>query len=156
MNVSAAQALRTSMTSIPTHRVMTTALRKEVRLLVVDDHGEHFEQLREIAEMYHPEFRVECKLASNAVEAVCLASSWRASVVLLDLHVISSALDLVKQLATQGTAVVATSDTRLPELAETASEYGAVGYLSKSDNPDDIEALLAFVAGVSVEGTPQQ
>jgi DNA-binding NarL/FixJ family response regulator len=65
-------------------------------------------------------------------------------------------LDLVKQLATQGTAVVATSDTRLPELAETASEYGAVGYLSKSDNPDDIEALLTFIAGVSVEGSPHQ
>ena len=29
-----------------------------------------------------------------------------------------------------------------PELAEAASEYGAVGYLSKSDNPDDIEALV--------------
>lgn len=144
------------MTSIPTHRVLTTALRKEVRLLVVDDHEEHFDQLREIAEMYHPEYHVECRLVSSAIEAVDIAASWRASVVLLDLHVISSALELLKQLATQGTAVVATSDTRLPDLAETASEYGAVGYLSKSDNPDDIEHMLAFVAGVSIDGAPQQ
>ncbi len=144
------------MTHIGGHRVVTTGLRKEVRLLVVDDHGDHFEQLQEIAEMYHPEYRVECRLASSAGEAVDVASSWGASVVLLDLHVISDALDLLRQLSMQGATVVATSDTRLPELEGTASEYGAVGYLSKSDNPDEIEALLGYVAAVSKQVTPHQ
>ena len=144
------------MTGTLPQRVVNVALRKEVRLLVVDDHVEHFEHLQEFAEMYHPEYRVECKLATNAGEAVDLATSWGASVVLLDLHVISSALELVKQLSAQGAPVVATSDSRLPELGETAGSYGAVGYLSKSTNPEDIEALLTFVAGFSTPAAPAQ
>lgn len=136
--------------------MVTAGLRREVRLLVVDDHGEHFEQLQEMAGLYHPEYQVECKLASSAGEAADLAASWGASVVLLDLHVISEALELLKQLSMQGTAVVATSDTRLPELVDTASDYGAVGYLSKSENPEDIEVLLNYVAGVAKEAAPHQ
>jgi len=144
------------MTVGPVTRVVNVALRKEVRLLVVDDHVEHFEQIQEFAEMYHPEFRFECKLATSAFEAVDISSSWGASVVLLDLHVISSALELMEQLSAQGAAVVATSDVRIPEFAETAGEHGAVGYLSKSSNPDDIEALLSYVASVAAPNTPAQ
>lgn len=140
-------------TGIPP-RLASVGLRKEVRLLVVDEHEEHFELIQEVAEMYHPEFKVECKLATSAGEAVDLASSWQASVVLLDLHVISSALELLQQLSSQGAAVVATSDTRLPELSGTAENYGAVGYLAKSSNPEDIESLLSFVASVSSPSSP--
>lgn len=140
-------------TGIPP-RLATIGLRKEVRLLVVDEQEEHFDLIQEVAEMYHPEFKVECKLATTAGEAVDLAASWQASVVLLDLHVISRALDLLQQLSAQGAAVVATSDTRLPELCETAESYGAVGYLSKSSNPEDIESLLSFVASVSNPSPP--
>ena len=86
---SASHGPKLSMNSVGGHRVVTTALRKEIRLLVVDDHVEHFEQLQEMAGLYHPEYQVECKLASSAGEAVHLAASWGASVVLLDLHVVS-------------------------------------------------------------------
>ncbi len=144
------------MTGIPIQKMVPLGLRQEVRLLVVDDQLEHFEQLQEFAEMYHPEFRVECRLASSACEAEDVARSWKASVVLLDLHVVSSALELLQKLASQGAAVVATTDSRLPELVETVAHYGAVGYLPKSTNPEDLENLLSFVASVSTPFSPQQ
>lgn len=145
-----------TMTAPITQRPVNATLRKEVRLLVVDDQLDHYEQIVEFAEMYHPEFKVECKLATNSGDAVTMASSWNASVVLLDLHAISSALELVQQLSHQGSAVIATSDNRLPELSETASHYGAVGYICKSYNPDDIEVLLSFAASVSSPSGPAQ
>ena len=144
------------MTAGMTQRALDATLRREVRLLVVDDHLDHYEQIVEFAEMYHPEFKVECKLATTPADAVSLASSWKASVVLVDLHAISSALELLQQLSHQGSAVIATSDNMLPELSETASQYGAVGYLSKSSNPDDIEVLLSFAASVSSPSRPAQ
>jgi len=123
--------------------------RREIRLLVVDDHQEHFDQLCEAAGMYNAEFSVECRFVSGPQEALSAAVEWRPAVVLLDLHVVSSALDLLRQLAEIGPSVVATSETRLPDMAEKVSECGGVGYLTKSDNPDDVESLLNYVAAVA-------
>ena len=123
--------------------------RREIRLLVVDDQQEHFEQLREAAGMYNAEYSVECRFGSEPLEALAAAVEWRPSVVLLDLHVVSSALDLLRQIAEIGPSVVATSETRLPEMAEKVSQCGGVGYLTKSENPDDVESLLNYVAAVA-------
>jgi len=123
--------------------------RRAIRLLVVDDQQEHFEQLVQVAEMYHPDFSIECRLVSDPSKAIEIASNWQASVVLLDLHVISSALQLVREISALGTSVIATSSTRLPEMAERLTEYGGVGYLTKSDNPDEVESLLNLVASVA-------
>ena len=125
-------------------------LRRDVRLLVVDDTPEHFELLTEVAEMYNPDYRLECRLVSTVGETFQAIGEWHPSVVLIDLHCVADALEMVRQLADQGRSVVATSTHRSPELSSVADEYGAVGYLSKSDNPDDLEALVDFVATVSV------
>jgi DNA-binding NarL/FixJ family response regulator len=127
----------------------SSGLRREVRLLVVDDTPDHFELLAEVAEMYNPDYRVECRLVSTACETFEAVGEWQPSVVLVDLHSVADALAVVKQLAEQGRSVVATSAHRSPELSSVADQYGAVGYLSKSENPDDVEALVEFVATVS-------
>jgi CheY-like chemotaxis protein len=123
--------------------------RREIRLLVVDDQQEHFEHLLEAAGMYNSEYTVECRFVSEPQEALSTAVEWRPAVVLLDLHVVSSALDLLRQIAEIGPSVVATSATRLPDMAEKVSQCGGVGYLTKSDNPDDVESLLNYVAAVA-------
>jgi CheY-like chemotaxis protein len=125
-------------------------LRRDVRLLVVDETTEHFELLTEMAEMYNPDYRLECRFVSTAGEIFQAIGEWQPSVVLIDLHSVIDALEMVRQLANQGRSVVATSAHRSPELSSVADEYGAVGYLSKSDNPDDLEALVDFVATVSM------
>ncbi len=144
---------RMSFVPIPTGTA-PGSVRKEVRLLVVDDTPEHFELLAEVAEMYNPEYRVECRLVSTAFETFEAVGEWQPSVVLVDLHSVADALAVVRQLAEQGRSVVATSQHRSSELSSVADQYGAVGYLSKSDNPDDVEALVEFVATVSSPPDP--
>lgn len=126
-------------------------VRREVRLLVLDDSREHFDLVLQAAEMYNPDYRVECRLASTVGETFEALGAWHPSVVLVDLHAVVDALEVVRQIADQGRAVVATSMHRSPELSVVADQYGAMGYLSKSDNPDDLEALVDFIATVSTQ-----
>ncbi len=128
----------------------TTDFRKDVRLLVIDDSDDHFEQICHITEMYNPEYNVECQRAESCQSLVGSEGGSKPTVVLLDIHILTDALTIIQQLSHQGVPVIATSAVRLPELAETAQQYGAVGYFNKSDNPDDIEALVDFVASVAV------
>lgn len=123
--------------------------RKEIRVLVVDDQPEHFESLRGAAEMYNPEFSVELRLVCDRQEALSVTSSWHPSVVLLDLHVVSDALDLVQQLSKIGSSVLATSEVRISDMSHKVAQYGGVGYQPKSDNPDDLEALLSYIASIA-------
>jgi DNA-binding NarL/FixJ family response regulator len=123
--------------------------RREIRLLVVDDQQEHFEQLREMADMYNPDFSVECRLVSDPEEVLEVTANWHPSVVLLDLHIIASAFSLIKQIAEIGPSVVATSSNRVPDIGEKVAQYGGVGYLTKSENPDDMESLLHYIASIS-------
>jgi DNA-binding NarL/FixJ family response regulator len=137
------------MAFIPTGDLSDFGLRKQVKLLVVDDHSEHFAQVQEVAAMYHADFAFECRLASNSKEALEVTAEWHPSVVLVDLHLIASALDTLKQIAEQGPVVVATSETQIPELPQKVSQYGASGYLVKSEALEDVEALLSYVAAIA-------
>ena len=126
--------------------------RKEVKLLVVDDHVDHFEHLQAFADMYSSQFSIECKLAQGVREASELVDSWKPSVVLLDVHMDAGGavgLELIEEMSHRGAAVIALSEVRIPAMAATAESYGAVGYFRKSDNPDDIEALIGFIASVA-------
>ena len=123
--------------------------RKEIKILVVDDPSEHFESLRNVAEMYNPAYSVELRLVSSSQEAVEVTSSWKPSVVLLDLHVVSEALQLVQQLSDVGSSVLATSEVSMPGMFEKVTEYGAVGYQPKSENLEDLESLLGYIASIA-------
>jgi DNA-binding NarL/FixJ family response regulator len=130
-------------------------LRKQVKLLVVDDHSDHFRQVEEVAAMYHADFDFECRLVTDSSQALEVAADWQPSVVLVDLHLIAESLDILGKIAEKGPIVVATSETRIPELPEKLSQYGAAGYLTKSDSLEDVEALLSYVASIA-PGAPTE
>jgi len=126
-------------------------IRKFVKLLVVDDQSDQFEQIQDLADMYSSEYRVECKLASSDEEARGLLSSWRPSVILLDIHLTGSkGFDLLSYLSDQGAPVVATSEIRIADMYDTAEQYGAVGYMPKGDSQEEVESLMDYLAEVSV------
>jgi len=137
------------MRMIPGGEMVGGGARKEVKLLVVDDHSEHFDQIRAFADMYSSQFVIECKLAQDNQEAHKVIDSWSPSVVLVDVHLISDALNLIQEISHKGASVIAVSEARIPELAETAHTYGAVGCLTKSDNPDDVEHLMGYIASLA-------
>jgi DNA-binding NarL/FixJ family response regulator len=134
---------------MPGGEIAGAGARKEVKLLVVDDHAEHFDQIRAFADMYSSQFVIECKLAQDKQEANEVMESWHPSVVLVDVHLISDAFSLIQEISHKGASVVAVSEARIPQLSETAQTYGAVGCLTKSDNPDDIEHLVGYIASVA-------
>jgi DNA-binding NarL/FixJ family response regulator len=129
--------------------------RRQIKLLVVDEHSEHYSHVQEAAEMYNSEFSVECRRVSDSKEALQVAAEWQPSVVMVDLHIVADSLELLGKIAEQGAAVVATSETRIPELSERLSQYGASGYLIKSESPDDIEALLSYIASIAPVVPPE-
>ena len=134
------------MRMIPNGEMVGGGARKEIKLLVVDDHSDHFEHIQAFADMYSSQFAFECKLAKDEKEAQELADSWEPSVAF---HLVTSGLELIQSLTHKGAAVVAVSEVRIPQLAETAQAYGAVGCFTKSDNPDDIETLMSYMASVA-------
>jgi DNA-binding NarL/FixJ family response regulator len=137
------------MRMIPNGEMVGGGPRKEVKLLVVDDLCDYFDHMKAIADMYSSQFSIECKLVQDEGEASKEMDSWAPSVVLVDVHLLSSALELIRNLTEKGAAVIAMSEGRIPQLAETAQAYGAVGCFTKSDNPDDLEKLVGYVASVS-------
>jgi DNA-binding NarL/FixJ family response regulator len=76
-------------------------------------------------------------------------AAWNPSVVLVDVHLISDAFNLIQEISHKGASVLAVSEARIPRLAETAQTYGAVGCLTKSDNPDDVEHLVGYIASIA-------
>lgn len=124
-------------------------LRKEVKLLVVDDHSDHFAQLQAAAEEYHSEFSIECKLVATPQEALQMTNDWHPSVVLVDLHVVATTLDLLTQIAEIGPSVVATSETRIVDMPEKVARYGAVGYVTRADSTEDVESVLNYIASLA-------
>ena len=137
------------MRMIPGGEMVGGGARKEVKLLVVDDQSDHFEQIRAFSDMYSSQFVIECKLAQDQGEAHEIMESWHPSVVLVDIHLISDALTLIQEMSHKGASVVAVSEARIPQMAETAQSYGAVGCLTKSDNPDDVEHLVGYIASIA-------
>jgi DNA-binding NarL/FixJ family response regulator len=134
---------------IPGGEMVAGGVRKEIKLLVVDDQADHFEQIRTFADMYSSHFVIECKLAHDKDEANEVMAAWNPSVVLVDVHLISDAFNLIQEISHKGASVLAVSEARIPRLAETAQTYGAVGCLTKSDNPDDVEHLVGYIASIA-------
>jgi DNA-binding NarL/FixJ family response regulator len=137
------------MTDASSTDLRSTDFRKDVRVLVVADHDDHYDQICEAAELYNPEFHLELQRVESRESLAELSESWQPTVVLLDIHILSDAFKLIEQLSHAGYPVVATSSVRVPEIAETAQQYGAVGYFNKSDNLDDIEVLFEYIASVA-------
>lgn len=143
-----------TMQMIPNGEMVVGGARKEVKLLVVDDQPDHVEHIQAFAEMFKAQCPIECKFASEREEADELLSSWSPTVVLLDVHIISDAMTFIRKLSQTGAAVIALSEARIPELAETAQSYGAVGCFTKSNNPDDVETLIGYVASIASQKVP--
>ncbi len=144
------RTVREDMTEPSSTDLKSTDFRRDIRVLVVGDHDDHYEQICEAASLYNPEFSLELQRVESRESVAEVSQSWQPTVVLLDIHILSDAFKLIEQLSHAGYPVVATSSVRVAEIAETAQQYGAVGYFNKSDNLDDIEVLFEYIASVAI------
>ncbi len=126
-------------------------MRKQVRLLVVDDHPEFCDLVKEIVDLSGHVFEITCEFAANKATARNLMKTFEPSVVLLDAHLEDGnslqCLDDWKHLPAQ---VVVTSVQNSASIEKAARNGGASGYCPKSNKIEDVERLvheLAEMAG---------
>ena len=127
-------------------------VRKSVRLLVVDEQQGYFEQVRDYAELCSHQFDIECAYARTEVEARIKMKSFLPTVIMIDAHLPDVGDLRCIQDYQQGFApVIVTSDHRSIEIEEAARENGAHAYVTKSDQPEELELLLFKISVIAGE-----
>lgn len=128
-------------------------MRKQVRLLVVDDHVEFCDLVKEIVDLSTHVFEITCEFATDKASARNLMKSFEPSVVLLDAHLEGgNSLQCLEDWKHLPAQVVVTSVSNSPAIEKAARTGGASGYCPKSNKIEDVERLvheLAEMAGDS-------
>jgi CheY-like chemotaxis protein len=128
-------------------------LKRKVKLLVIDHQKQHFDLLKECAEMIEHEVSFDFQLVRSSKKARELIQSWEPAVVLADLYTPGvSGFGLAEEYRGGATPVVLTSRNASNEIRETAMAKGARDFLPKSDNLEEIESLLFRIAEIA-DGT---
>lgn len=125
--------------------------KKNVKLLVLDENAEYFEQLKDCAEMCSHEFTVECFFSSDEKEAMKIIEKEHPSVILMDPYTPEvNGREFIEKCQEGVTSVVVTSENTVPEMDEVSREWGAEAYITKSENPDDVEQALRTIVDLAV------
>ena len=128
------------------------ALKKNVRLLVVDDTEKYSEVIQEWAESSPPEYNLTFEFADSEEKAIEVINRWDPSVVLMDAHMPSiNTFEVLERYLAGAVPVIVTSGSKSKTIEDSAREKGAVGYFAKSENPDELEYLLHSIGSVSIE-----
>ena len=114
-----------------------------MRILIVEDHAVVRAGLHS---MLVAMMAAEVREAANAETAVVLIGDWRPDLVILDLGLPGQGgLALLPRLHKAGLRVLVLSMHAEPLYATRALEAGALGYLSKNANPDELMAAIRIV-----------
>ena len=114
-----------------------------MRILIVEDHAVVRAGLHS---MLVAMMAAEVREAANAETAVVLIGDWRPDLVILDLGLPGQGgLALLPRLLKAGLRVLVLSMHAEPLYATRALEAGALGYLSKNANPDELMAAIRIV-----------
>lgn len=125
-------------------------LRKRVRLLVVESEPEFREHLREIIELCSHQYEIVAEFAGSGAEARTVMQRFDPSVVLMDMHAADhEAVALMRGCSEIEVPVIATGELRSREAEEQALRNGAVAFMTRSEDPDDLESILHTVATVA-------
>lgn len=121
--------------------------KKTVRLLVVDEQISFFDLLNEQAEVADVGADFSCAYTTSGLEALELIKSWAPSVVLLNAHLSEGFTpDLIERCCERHIQVIVTSDMVSASIEKSAKDWGADAFLVKSEDPDDLEHLIAEIS----------
>jgi DNA-binding response OmpR family regulator len=127
-------------------------MKKRVRLLVVDDHNEFYDLIREYAEICEHQFDLVCEFADSSEKVSALMKAWLPSVMLVDAHTSEAdCFALLEACKRESVPVIVTSDHQNEEIEGSILSRGANGYVTKTDSPEEIESLLHRLQSVSTE-----
>lgn len=127
-------------------------MRPSVRLLIMDEHREFYDAVRDYADVVDHEYDVKCEFASSETQLEKLMRDFVPSVIIVDMHV--PELDVVRilnQSKSGLTPVLATSDSHSEHLESSARSLGAMQYVDKGTGPDELEQLFTQLANYSTK-----
>ena len=126
--------------------------KKEVRVLVVDEGSAYFELICEHAEMNDHYFSINCAHVENGEEVLEKIRTFAPTIILLDAHIPDVNCFEILERCKEGLApIIVTSDNCSPEIEVSARMNGASGYVTKSTNPEHLDALIFQIATLSPE-----
>ena len=124
--------------------------RKQIRLLVIDEQAGYYQSLNSWAEMCAHEYPVVCKHIKSDEGVSKVISEWGPSVVLIDAYLQDGdPFKFVDRCRAEPFQVIVMSNEHSQAIEDSARDHGAAGYLTKSEDPDDLEKLLSELAEVA-------
>ena len=126
--------------------------KKSIRVLVVDEGSEFFEQVQDQADQNSHHYKMACKLVTQISEVAEMIRSWNPSVVMLDVanSPINSA-EIAKGCSQLEVPLIVTGYTHNKEIQASIEKIGAIAYVVKSEDPEDIDQVLELLATVAKE-----
>jgi DNA-binding NtrC family response regulator len=132
-------------------------IRKEVRLLIVDDHEQHQHMFQDAVDSWHPDYRLECTFAKTAAEALEKIAKWAPTIVMVDAYFEDmNCFDLIGKCNPKACPIVVTSDHLVAGIRESAISRGAADYFSLPNDPDEFDMVMESVVSLSNEIVPHQ
>ena len=126
------------------------AQNKELKLLIVDDHLDYFELVKDQLSHSSCAVPVVCRYASSSAEALSLIENWHPSIVVLDVHSTpQDNIDLMKKCQAGLLPVITISENGAAEIDTWVRQHGASGHFIKSEDPEQIEELLTQAEALS-------
>ena len=126
--------------------------KRELRVLILDENETYLSAIRACATMNPPEFGLTFQFAASEDSARRIINEWDPSCVLLDAHIPEfDACGALERYMAEVVPVIITSDSASRDIEASALSRGAVKYITKSENPDEIESLLCSIGEVSIE-----
>jgi two-component system, OmpR family, alkaline phosphatase synthesis response regulator PhoP len=118
-------------------------IKKELKVLVVDEEPQYFSALRDCAELCSHVVKVNCDFANSWERATEKIHSQKPSLVLLDLYIPGlPSFELLKECQANSIPVIVISSINSLHIEETARSFGAAGCVDKSEDPEELEEML--------------
>ena len=126
--------------------------RKSIRVLVVDEASDYFDQVKDHADLNSHHYQMACRLVTKVTEVAEMIRSWNPTVVVLDVaNSPTKSAEIAKGCSQREVPLVVTGYTHNKEIQAAIEKIGAVAYVVKSDDPEDLEQVVQLLATVARE-----
>lgn len=126
--------------------------RKSIRVLVVDDASDFFDQVQDHADLNSHHYDMACKLVTRIADVAEMIRIWNPSVVMLDVaNSPQNSAEIAKGCSQREVPLIVTGYSHSKEIQASIEKIGAVAYVVKSEDPEDLEQVVELLATVARE-----
>ena len=124
--------------------------KKSIRVLVIDEGSEFFDQVQDHADLNSHHFDMACRLVTKISEVADMIRSWNPSVVMLDVaNSPQNSAEIAKGCSQMEVPLIVTGYSHNKEIQASIEKIGAIAYIVKSEDPEDIEQVVELLATVA-------